>query len=158
MKVATQTVRLDTRKRRKLRALLKGQAASARERVRAQILLLSDKGWSRVDTAEATGASESTIGRVKRQYNEDGLQSALSEKPRSGAPPKLTARQTQQIVAVACSAPPTGFARWSLRLLTEEVHRRRIITSGSRELVRVVLHRHGLKPWREKNVVRAGVE
>jgi transposase len=152
------TVRLDTRQRRFLKALLKGQEASARERVRAQILLLSDKRWSRVDIAEATGASESTIGRVRRQFNEEGLRLTLSEKPRSGAPPKLTPRQEQQIVAVACSAPPQGFARWSLRLLTEEAHRRKVIETGSRELVRVVLHRHGLKPWREKNVVRTRAE
>ena len=148
------TVRLDSKTRRKLKALLKGQEAAARERVRAQILLLSDKGWGRQMITEATGASVSTIGRVRRQYDEQGLAHALSESPRSGSPRKLTDRQEQQIVAIACSAPPDGFARWSLRLLTEEVHRRKVVDSASRELIRVVLHHHELKPWREKNVVR----
>lgn len=149
------TVRLNVRERRKLRALLKGQEASARERIRGQILLLSDKGWSRVAIADATEASVSTVGRVRQQYGDDGLDAALGELPRSGTPSKLTPRQEQEIAAVACSSPPEGFARWSLRLLTEEVHRRGIVKSVSRELIRVVLHRHELKPWLEKNVVRS---
>jgi len=134
---------------------MKGQEASARERIRAQILLLSDKGWSRVAIADATEASVSTVGRVRQQYGDDGLDTALGELPRSGTPLKLTPRQEQEIVAVACSNPPEGFARWSLRLLTEEVHRRGVVKSVSRELIRVVLHRHELKPWLEKNVVRS---
>lgn len=149
------TVRLNVRQRRKLRALLKGQEASARERIRGQILLLSDKGWGRVAIADATEASVSTVGRVRQQYGDDGLDAALGELPRSGTPSKLTPRQEQEIAAVACSSPPEGFARWSLRLLTEEVHRRGIVKSVSRELIRVVLHRHELKPWLEKNVVRS---
>jgi transposase len=149
------TVRLKASERRRLKALLKGQAASARERVRMQILLLSDKGWSRVAIAEATLASVSTVGRVRQQYGDDGLDAALGELPRSGTPPKLTPRQEQEVVAVACSSPPEGFARWSLRLLTEEVHRRGIVESVSRELIRIVLHDHDLKPWLEKNVVRS---
>jgi hypothetical protein len=67
----------------------------------------------------------------------------------------LKPRQEQEIVAVACSSPPEGFARWSVRLLTEEVHRRGIVKSVSRELIRVVLQQHELKPWLEKNVVRS---
>ena len=147
------TIRLNARQRRKLKALLKGQEASARERIRGQILLLSDRGWSRVAIAQATETSVSTVGRVRQQYGDDGLDAALGELARSGTPPKLTPRQEQEVVAVACSSPPEGFARWSLRLLTEEVHRRGIVESVSRELIRVVLHRHELKPWLEKNVV-----
>ena len=149
------TVRLTAGQRRRLRGLLKGQEASARERIRAQILLLSDTGWSRVAIADATEASVSTIGRVRQQYGDDGLDTALGELPRSGSPLKLTPRQEQEIVAVACSNPPEGFARWSLRLLTEEVHRRGVVQAVSRELIRVVLHHHELKPWLEKNVVRS---
>ena len=149
------TVRLKARQRRKLKALLKGQEASARERIRGQILLLSHKGWSRVAIAEAIDVSVSTIGRIRRQYGDEGLEAALGELPRSGTPSKLTPRQEQEIVAVTCSSPPEGFARWSLRLLTEEVHRRGIVGSVSRELIRIVLHRHELKPWLEKNVVCA---
>lgn len=151
----SRAIRLDSRKRRKLEALVKSHEASPRERVRSQILLLSARGWDRVAIAEATGSSVSTVGRVRRQYCDDGLKAALAELPRSGGPQKLTKAIEQSIVALACSDPPEGFCRWSVRLLTEEVHRRKIVVDKpvSRERIRVVLRDHGLKPWREKNVV-----
>lgn len=148
-------VRLDTRKRRRLEQMLKGHDASPRERVRAQILLLSAKSWERSAIAEATGASVSTVGRVRRMYCDEGLDAALTERARCGGPQKLSKSMEQSIVAIACSEPPEGFSRWSIRLLTEEVHRRGILeVPVSRERIRVVLRDHGLKPWREKNVVR----
>ncbi|MCP5090360.1 MAG: helix-turn-helix domain-containing protein [Gammaproteobacteria bacterium] len=150
------TIRLGIRKRRKLEALLKGRAASPRERVRAQILLHSDKGWDRATIASAAGSSVSTVGRVRRSYCEEGLEAALSERPRPGGPRKLTVSQEQAIVALVCSDPPGGFSRWSIRLLTEVVHERGLVDDPvSRERIRVVLRDHGLKPWREKNVVRS---
>ena len=106
---------------------------------------------------EAAGTSTSTISRVRSQYIAEGLDEALSEKPRPGAARKLSDRQVQRIIAVACTDPPEGFARWSVRLLTEEVHRRGLVGAGvSRERIRLVLRDHDLKPWREKNVVRPG--
>jgi transposase len=142
-----------------LEVVVKGHDASPRERIRARILLLSHRGWDRSKIAEATGSSVSTVGRVRRSFCEEGLQEALSEKPRSGGPRKLTESEEQAVVALACSDPPAGFARWSVRLLTEEVHIRRMVTTAvSRERIRVVLHEHGLKPWREKNVVRSRAE
>lgn len=134
--------------------MLRGAAAKPRERIRAHVLLLSDKGWSVGAIVDATGASSATIGRIRRQYDEEGLDMTLTERARPGGPRKLTEHQRQAIVATVCTAPPEGFARWSLRLLTQEVHRRRIVDSASRELIRVVLRDHELRPWREKNVVR----
>lgn len=148
-------VRLRKSVREELERMLKGRQATARERVRARILLLSHAGWDRPSIAEATGSSTSTVGRVRRQYCKEGLAEALAEKPRPGAPLKLTPRQEQEIVALVCTSPPTGFARWSVRLLTEEVIRRGISGPVSEERIRVVLRDHGLKPWREKNVVRS---
>jgi len=147
-------VKLRARDRRQLDVLLRGNEASARERVRARILLLSEKGWDRAAIATATGSSTSTVGRVRRDYCEDGLDTALSELPRPGARPKLTAQQEQRVVALACTDPPRGFARWSVRLLTSEAIRTGLVPKVSRERIRIVLHEHGIKPWREKNVVR----
>jgi hypothetical protein len=59
------------------------------------------------------------------------------------------------VVALACSSPPEGFACWSIRLLAEETVRRNIVPSVGRETIRMLLQSHGLKPWREKNVVRS---
>ena len=148
-------VRLKPPEIEELEALLKGHDASPRERVRARTLLLSDEGWDRQSIATATGSSTSTVGRVRRNYCERGLEVALSELPRPGAAPKLSSRQQQRVVAMVCSDPPEGYARWSIRLLTQEATRKGIISGAGRECVRLVLHQHGLKPWREKNVVRA---
>ena len=149
-------VRLTAVQRRKLKALTKEHGVTPRERVRAQVLLLSDQGWDRASIAEATGSSISTVGRVRRKFCEEGVQEALKERPRSGGPPKLTASEEQAIVALVCTTPPKGFARWSIRLLTEEAHKRRLVgTPVSRERIRILLQTHGLKPWREKNVVCA---
>jgi transposase len=148
-------VRLRKSRREELERLIKGREATARERVRARILLLSHAGWDRPSIAEATGSSTSTVGRVRRQYCQEGLAEALAEKARPGAPLKLTAKQEQEIVALVCTTPPKGFARWSVRLLTEEVIQRGISKPVSQERIRVVLRDHDLKPWREKNVVHS---
>lgn len=147
------TIRLKARERRELERLLRGPESSARVRVRARVLLLSHEGWDRDSIATATSSSTSTVGRVRRRYCEEGLKSALSERPRPGARPRLDTQQEQRLVALACTDPPKGFARWSIRLLTSEAIRRKIVPKVSREPIRLVLHEHGIKPWREKNVV-----
>lgn len=149
------TVRLKSKERKTLEELLRGREPSARVRARAGILLLSDEDWDRESIATATGSSTSTVGRVRRRYCEEGLKAALTERPRPGKHPKLSARQEQKLVALVCTDPPEGFARWSLRLLTREARRKGIVPKVSRELIRVVLHEHGIKPWREKNVVHS---
>ena len=148
-------VRLRAHDRRWLDGLLRGEEATARERVRARILLLSEEGWDRESISTATGSSTSTVGRVRRQYCEGGVSAALSELPRPGAQPKLNASQEQRVVALACTDPPKGYARWSLRLLTKEAIRRELVPKVSRERIRILLHEHGIKPWREKNVVHS---
>ncbi len=50
--------------------------------------------------------------------------------------------------------PPEGRARWTVRLLVEEVVKRKLVPRVGRETIRVLLETHDLKPWREKNVVR----
>src|ERR1035437_10110124 len=73
---------------------------------------------------------------------------------RPGKSQALDPEQRQRIIAVACSPPPEGRARWTVRLLTEEAIRRRLVPRVGRETIRVLLESHDLKPWREKNVVR----
>ena len=148
-------IRLKARERRTLEALLGGDEPSARVRVRARVLLLSHEDWDCASIATATGSSTSTVGRVRRRYCEEGLKEALSEGHRPGARPKLSRQEEQRVVALACTDPPKGFARWSLRLLTSEATRTGIIPKVSRERIRVLLHEHGIKPWREKNVVHS---
>ena len=62
--------------------------------------------------------------------------------------------QKQRIIAMVCSDPPEGRARWTVRLVAEEAVKRRLVPRVGRETIRILLLHHDLKPWREKNVVR----
>lgn len=122
---------------------------------RARILQLLDEGWAVRDIMMMTGSYPFTIRQVGYRYLAGGLDEALRERPRPGAKRRLTKRQETQVVAMVCGAPPSGMARWSVRLATVEAGKRGIVDSVGRETVRLVLRGHDLKPWRKKNVVRA---
>jgi hypothetical protein len=74
----------------------------------------------------------------------------LFDASRPGKAPALDQQQQQRIIAVVCSPPPEGRARCTVRLLTDEVIRRRLVPRVGREAIRVLLESHDLKPWREK--------
>jgi transposase len=93
---------------------------------RAKILLLADKKHSQgnkndKEIAEKLDVSTATVERVRRAYVAGGIEGALAEKPRSGRPPTIGGKERAKITALACSTPPNGYARWTLRLLAEKV-------------------------------------
>ena len=79
-----------------------------------------------------------------------GLEGALSEDPRPGARRRLTGREETLLVAVACSDPPAGRARWTLELLADEMVQRTGHEGLSRETVRRRLSEQSVKPWQRK--------
>lgn len=120
---------------------------------RAQILLKLSEGHGLTKTADLLSLSSSTVKRRRERYLAEGLESALNDAPRSGQPSKLSAEQEQKIVALACTESPPGTSHWSHRLLAQEVVKRGIVESLSHQSIHIILERHELKPWREKNVV-----
>ena len=136
---------------RKLRS--KGEMPGRRWR-RIQSLLLLDEGLSLRQTAAAVGTYGREVSRVAWRYLDRGLEAALGEEPRPGAPRLLDSPQEAAIVAMVCGPAPEGRGRWTTTVLAEEVVRRGIAERVGRETVRLVLKTHDLKPWREKNVVR----
>ncbi len=116
-----------------------------------------DRGFTQGKITEALGISPMTVQRIGRRYMEEGLDTALEERPRPGKSRLLTKRQEIRIVAMVCSKPPVGHARWSVRLIAEEAVHRKIVPTVGRETIRMLLKRHELKPWRKKNVVRRSV-
>ena len=91
---------------------------------------------------------------IGRRYHEHGLQRALFERKRKGHAELLDASDKQRIIAMVCSSPPEGRARWTVRLIAEEAVKRKLVPGVGRETIRVLLQSHDFKPWREKNVVR----
>ena len=118
-------VRLSEKERTRLKGLLRRGAAPARVQTRARVLLLSDRnaGEPRTDeqVAEAVITSVSTAKRTRWRFVREGLQAALEEKPRPGRPPKITGEIEAQLTVLACSQPPEGRARWTLRLLATQI-------------------------------------
>lgn len=151
-------VQLSVEERAELERLTSKGYAAARDFRRARVLLLLDAGWAPSDVPAAAGVSEATVRRVRKDWEEEGLEVAVYDRPRSGAPRRISAKQEAKIIAMVCSDPPEGRARWTLRLAAEEARRRGLVESVSYERVRVLLESHELKPWREKNVVRAGAD
>jgi hypothetical protein len=107
------------------RILRAGQHAAHVSR-HARILLEADAGVRRprrtdVAVAERCGVSSRTVARMRERFAVLGFDVALHGKPRRGGRPKLTAVQDACVIALACSAPPAGYAGWSLRLLARHV-------------------------------------
>jgi hypothetical protein len=98
------------------------------------------------------------IRKVGHRYIEGGFDRAVYEKERPGAVSVLEDSQKQRIIAMVCATPPEGYARWTVRLVAEQAVKRRLVPRVGRETIRVLLLSHDLKPWREKNVVRAGTQ
>ena len=146
-------IKLSARDRGQLDELLSGGLQSVRTTLRALALRQMDLGQSTPAVGANLGLSAKAIWQIGKRYIEGGLERALFDAARPGKAPALDQRQSQEIIAVVCSPPPEGRARWTVRLLTEEVIKRKLVPRVGRETIRVLLESHDLKPWREKNVV-----
>ncbi len=139
-----------------LRTLLRGGIQPVRVVQRARTLLLLQQGQSPPAVARAVGITAQAVRNIGWRYHAGGLERALIDSPRPGAKPALDVKQGQQIVAMVCSDPPHGFARWTVRLIAEEAVKRKLVPTVGRETIRLLLLNHDLKPWREKKLVYRG--
>jgi transposase len=143
-------VELTPEERESLHGLVRGGQERVRRVKRAQILLAAERRETDEVIASALSVGTSTVFRTKRRFVEDGLEAALSEQPRPGAERKLTGNEEALLVAIACSEPPAGRARWTLELLAGELVQRTEHTGLSRETVRRRLAEKELKPWQQR--------
>jgi hypothetical protein len=138
-------VELTEAERAQLRTLVGTGIAPARMLTRARILLKADQGeggaaWADAAIAGALEVHPATVARIRRQFVEAGMEAALSRK----RPDRVYARVLDgvaeaHLVAVACSDPPTGRERWTLRLLADELVRLEVVAAVSHETVRRTL-------------------
>jgi transposase len=135
-------VRLDPEERAQLLALVHTGRAAAAKLLHARILLKADalaggRHWTDTEIAEALDTSAATIHRVRQAFVEEGVERALVRKRPTGRQyRKLDRTQEAQLSAVACSAPPEGRARWTLKLLADKLVALHIVDSISAECVR----------------------
>jgi transposase len=147
-------IQLSRRERQELDRLLSGGLQPVRTVLRALVLRQMDQGKSAPEAGTSVGLTAKAAWQIAKRWQQGGLERALWEAARPGKAPALDTEQRQRIIAVACGPPPEGRSRWTVRLLTEEAIRRRLVPRVGRETIRVLLESHDLKPWREKNVVR----
>lgn len=114
-------VRLKRAEREHLTALLSKGAERARKLTRCRILLLSNEGKTDTAIMEALQVARNTVRQVRHRYIHSGVDVAINERPRPGARIKFTPSQKAKITALACSEPPQGRSRWSLRLLADKL-------------------------------------
>ena len=103
-----------------LKGLLSKGNLSVKVYKRATALLGLDAGKSYVELGKLLGVKYNTVSIWSKRYKELGL-SMLRDAPRSGRPVEITGKTRAQITALACSNPPLGYGKWSLRLLSDKV-------------------------------------
>src|SRR5512137_699325 len=132
-------VSLNEQEREELKQYLRKGKSSARSLTRARILLLADEGRDDEMIAETLKVSKSTVSRIRTRYCDSGLDFALHEKARSGAPPKIDGRIEAQLTLLACSEPPEGRSKWTVRLLTDRLVEMEVVDSISHMSVQRLL-------------------
>ena len=140
-------VTLEAEEREQLRQLLAKGKADVRRLKHAQVLLAADESpggpaCRDEQIAGAVGVGRATVERVRRRFVEDGLESALSPyrtTPGRRYATKLDGEREAKLIAIACSAPPDGRARWTLSLLAGRMAELKHVDSVSRETVRQTL-------------------
>jgi hypothetical protein len=131
--------------RAQLRTLVGHGVAPARELTHARILLKADQGeggpgWNDAAVAGALELCTRTVARVRQQYVTQGLEAALRRRmPERVYAGKLDGQQEAHLIALACSTPPAGRERWSLRLLADALVRLELVDTVSHETVRQTL-------------------
>src|SRR5215831_5799686 len=120
-------VRLSKHDQQELRRLLQSGLQPVRTVLRALALQQLAEGQTVRQVAKNVALTPKTVWLTSQRYRQGGLERALYERPRPGKAALLNAQDRQRIVALVCSPPPEGRARWTVRLLTEEVVKRKLV-------------------------------
>ncbi len=129
-------IHLNIRHRQQLKAFRSRGLHLAREVNRAHILAALDREVPESQIMAVLGVGRTAIWRTRSAYREKGLDYALHDVARPGKPPKYAAEAEAEITALACSQPPAGARRWTVRLLMSMVRTRPQLHDISRETIR----------------------
>jgi transposase len=124
---------------------------TARRVARAHVLLRAAEGAADEEIAETLHLGLSTVHRTRQRFVDEGLTAALSERARSGSPPVLTGKQAAFLVALACSTPPAGRRRWTMKLLADRFVELRQIDMISLKTIGRVLKKTTSNPGNVRN-------
>lgn len=127
-------VKLSRTQRNELLNIVRKGIHSARVINHARILLMAEKGLLNKEIAQTLSISTMTVYAVRRRFQTEGLR-ALYDRPRPGKPRKLTGKAEARLTAIACSVPPEGRSRWTVRLLADRLVELDVVDSISYKTV-----------------------
>lgn len=145
-------VRLTPQERQQVGRMLTRSGAGAHEQRRARILLHADAATDGPrltdrEIAAAVGVTPRSVARVRSQFAQQGLTATLHRRPRADRRArKLEGAGEARLTALACSEPPPGHARWTLRLLADRLVALEVVDSICRETVRTTLKKTASNP------------
>jgi len=116
---------------KKLKELSQSGTLKARKLNRCRILSLKSQGKTLYEIANMLRMSKVTVNEICKRYEKEGLEQALNERPRSGAPSIFSGKQKAKITVLACSNAPEGHSQWSLRLLADKAVELKLVDSIS---------------------------
>jgi transposase len=134
-------VELTPDERDRLEALTRKGSTSARRMKRALVLLAAGEGDKDEEIAAKARVHRVTVEDIRKRFVLEGLDAALSERPRPGKARLLDGRQQAFVIALACSDPPVGRASWTMQLLADRLVELKVVQSISDETVRRTLKR-----------------
>lgn len=143
-------VRLSPEERERINEFLHAGTTSKGIRNRCLLLILADESQGTIPTqmeiAQRAGVSNATVYHTVKDYCTRGLEATLKyrSRPEPGRPSVISGEAEARIVALACSEPPQGYARWTIRLLTRRVIELNIMESVGRETIRATLKKRNL--------------
>jgi transposase len=135
----TQFLQLTDEERRSLKTLFRSGNGKNRQQTRARILDLLDRQVPPAHIAQTLSCGVATVYNIQQRYQAQGLEAALTDKPRSGRPLEIDGTARAKITALACSEAPTGHARWTLRLLADKAIQLGFVESISHNAVKEIL-------------------
>ena len=136
-------VHLTSEERTELLAVTRRGKASARRIKRALVLLAADDGDKDQQIAAKARVSLRTVEGLRRRFVEEGLEATLSDRPRPGKARLMDGHQEAYLIALTCSTPPPGRARWTMQLLANRLVELKVVESISDETVRRTLKKTG---------------
>src|ERR1700730_5815479 len=146
-------VKLSSEERKRLSEIISKGKSAAKIVLKARILLKADQseegeGWTDERICEALDTNVAMVTRVRSRLVDDGLDAVLARKKRATPPiqPIFDGERQAQLIALACSKPPPGYARWTLRLLADTVVEREIVAAAHFNTVGRALKKTGLLP------------
>ena len=120
------------------------EARAAHKRQRARVLLKADEGtggpaWGDAEIAEAFDVGLRSVERLRQRFVQEGLEASLERRPQDNRFRKIDGKVQAHLAAQACSKPPEGRTRWTLRLLADRLVELELVDSVSHEAVRRAL-------------------